>query len=171
MKSAPWPRWVHILLQCSLIFVIVAFFLTVLGNFVLENKLLGVIGASSLGATAFIVFVTKDSVAARARNVIGGYLITLLVSMAGYYLLTLIDPNASILAHEHITTIIAGLSMAIVVILMVTFRATHPPAAGFSIILIIAHWTLYNVLTLIATLLLILLLRSILDPWLIDLNN
>ena len=108
-----WPRWIHILLQCSLIFVVVFAFLTVLGNFVLQNELVGAIGASSLAATSFIAFVTPDSPSATNRRMIGGYVIALVVGMLGYYAISMTHHFQIPLSHERLMEIVAGVVLSV----------------------------------------------------------
>ena len=83
----------------------------------LEHALL----VASMGATAFIVFASPKSEAARPKNVLGGHLIGLL-SGAPFSLI----PHEFLLAFALACSAAVGLS----VLLMVLAKAHHPPASG-----------------------------------------
>lgn len=83
----------------------------------LEHTLL----VASMGATAFIVFASPKSRAARPRNILGGHLIGLL-SGAPFSLI----PHEFLPAFALACSAAVGLSM----LLMVLVKAHHPPASG-----------------------------------------
>ena len=64
-------------------------------------------------------------------------------------------------------SLLAGSS--IVVILLASAQAPHPPAAGFALGLVLEYWDLRTVLLMVAAVLLLSGLRLALRRWLIDL--
>lgn len=100
---------------------------------------LGAIGASSLGATCFILFATPQSDTARVRHVWGGYIIGISAGVICHYgtnldvVLPVIEPMAFHGLCAAFAIVLASIGMAL-------FRLSHPPAIGMSLGLVLEPW-------------------------------
>ena len=79
---------------------------------------------ASIGASAFIVFAMPKSVAARAKNILGGYCVGLLCG-----LFSALIPHAHHVSSAFVASFAVGLSMLV----MVITDTEHPPAAGIAL--------------------------------------
>ena len=118
-------RWKNYFYQCFLAVVVLIIVMIVLN---MEH----VVIIASIGATAFIVFLTPGNVTASPRRVTGGHIIGLISG----YLVTLIPSNLAI-PHVVIYAIAVGLSA----LLMVALDFEHPPASGTALGVAIAGFT------------------------------
>ena len=170
IHKRPFRENIHLLWQSSLVFVIMALFLLAMHHLANADTTLGAIGATSLGASAFLIFVAHDTVMARASRMIWGYILGIIVGVVISIVVHYVDG-----CHMEICTLTssyaigAGVAAFILTILMNLFDCQHPPAIGIAIGVILRGWTWPGVLTVIAFVLLIALLRKVLRPYLINL--
>ncbi|MBD3264035.1 MAG: HPP family protein [Candidatus Omnitrophica bacterium] len=78
----------------------------------------------SIGATAFIIFAMPESLTARPRNVIGGYIIGIITGVIFSFL-----PHNSFL----FSTIVYSLAVGFSIFFMVATDTEHPPASGIAL--------------------------------------
>lgn len=78
----------------------------------------------SIGATAFIIFAMPRSLTAQPRNVIGGYIIGIIIGVVFS-----LFPRGSFL----FSTIIYSLSVGFSIFVMVVSDTEHPPASGIAL--------------------------------------
>tara|TARA_Y100000748_G_C15396052_1_gene449483 strand:+ start:492 stop:875 length:384 start_codon:yes stop_codon:yes gene_type:complete len=121
-----------------------------------------VVGVAS---SAFTIFVVPDSIAATPRKVIGGHLVAILIALLIVVLIQVLNINDSRL----ILNICAAVSVGIGIIIMVVTNTEHPPAAGTSLGLIIHGFDWSSVIFIIASTLLLSLIRIILRHRMINL--
>lgn len=122
------------------------------------SKLIGLIILASIGSTFFTVFALPNNRTAQPRNVIGSYIICLLIGLACCFI-----PSSSLSG---------GIAVGAAAFFMVITDTEHPPAAGVALGLALGSSIEQNVagalLALIAALLAS-LLKHMLSPWLKDL--
>ena len=149
--------------------LLMVFICLLLLHFATRMGILEAIGASSLASSICILFVTPSSVTSTPRHLIGGYLIALILGLSGYYVcmwLGKITPHPG-LFNLHL--ICAALAVTGAIFFMVIFDATHPPAAGFALGLVIEAWDIWTILILTVAILLLATIRYTLRSVLIDL--
>lgn len=122
------------------------------------SELIGLIILASIGSTFFTVFALPNNRTAQPRNVIGSYLICVLIGLACCFI-----PSASISG---------GIAVGTAAFLMVITDTEHPPAAGIALGMALSPSIQLNltgaVLAVIAAVLAS-VLKRILAPWLKDL--
>jgi len=116
---------------------------------------------ASIGATAFIVFAMPRSIAAKPRNVIGGYLVGLLCGS-----LSALIPQPSLLHSIVAYSLAVGLSIFI----MVVADVEHPPASGAALGVAITGPHLGVILAVITSAVILALAHHFLRPFLRDLT-
>jgi CBS-domain-containing membrane protein len=86
---------------------------------------------ASMGATAFICFITPRSVSAQTKHVIGGHFIALICG--AIFILTAMPYYVELPS-----------AVALAAFLMVVFNVEHPPAAGTALASVVNEVTLVN---------------------------
>ena len=152
-------KWPQYLLQCFLA-IMSLFLILIVGDSVMRAAI--VVGVAS---SAFTIFVVPDSIAATPRKVIGGHLVAILIALLIVVLIQVLNINDSRL----ILDICAAFSVGIGIIIMVITNTEHPPAAGTSLGLIIHGFDWNSVIFIIASTLLLSLIRIILRNKMINL--
>ena len=114
------------------------------------------VAASTIGATAFIVFAMPKSVSAQTRNVIGGHIVGL-ASGSIFFVLSL--PFA----------IECAIAVALAIFLMVALDVEHPPAAGTALAVVINEVQFNTFITIMASALILSQCRYYLRRYLKDL--
>lgn len=157
----------HLIWQSMIVFVIMFGFMYAAKKFTNADDALGAIGASSLGSSAFLAFVAHDTAMAKARRIISGYVIGVVVGILGSYTLFLVSHCIGFhcLVGQY-DVLIAAATAAVTMITMVLFASEHPPAVGIAIGLVLRQWD-FGILILVAiTVIIIAVAKSILRPWL-----
>jgi len=135
--------------QLSFILVFMTLVLYFLGSHS-SSLVLGAIGASSIGATCFILFATPKSTTAEVQHVWGGYVIGVSVGVLCRYSTHLYDKLPHIVELMAFHGLCAAFAIALASMLMALFRLSHPPAIGMALGLVLEpwdHWTLIIVFT------------------------
>ena len=158
LKRAP-----HYLFQCGLAT------LALLVILIVEDAVLHAAIIVAVASTAFIVFVVPDSVAATPRRVIGGHIVALLVGGALSLLLHSAFLGPLVDQNRIIFDFMGALSVGISILLMVVTNTEHPPAAGTALGLIIHGFAWNLVFFVLASALLLTIIRILLRPRLINL--
>ena len=152
-------KWPQYLLQCFLA-IVSLFLILIIGDSVMRAAI--VVGVAS---SAFTIFVVPDSIAATPRKVIGGHLVAILIA----FLIVITIQVLNIDDSRLILNICAAVSVGIGIIIMVVTNTEHPPAAGTSLGLIIHGFDWNSVIFIIASTLLLSLIRIILRHRMINL--
>jgi CBS-domain-containing membrane protein len=140
-----WPY----LWQLSFILVFMTLVLFAFGT-LSTSVVLGAIGASSLGATCFILFATPESDTAKVRHVWGGYIIGISAGVLCHYGVSLYADLPHVIEPMAFHGLCAAFAIVLASIGMAVFRLSHPPAIGMSLGLVLEqwdHWTLIIVFT------------------------
>ena len=136
--------WRLILSQWALATCLVLLVLFCLGR-LLMTDILSAIGVSSIAASAFIIFTLPDSPVAATRRVIGSYLFAMMIGVVINWVVRWIPqvyPGDSLLLLHQLG---GATAVALTMLAMIVFDYEHPPAAGFSLGLVLDqwnHWTL-----------------------------
>ncbi|KAA1294432.1 MAG: HPP family protein [SAR202 cluster bacterium] len=152
-------KWPQYLLQCFLAIVSLLLILLV-GDSVMRAAI--VVGVAS---SAFTIFVIPDSIAATPRKVIGGHVVAIIIALIIVGVVQIFNIGDSRL----ILNISAAISVGIGIIIMVITNTEHPPAAGTSLGLIIHGFDWSSVVFIIASTILLSIIRIILRRRMINL--
>jgi len=138
------------------------------------SQLLWAVGAGSLASTVFIIFTLPNSLVAEPRRIVGGYLIAFVMgSLVHLGLREIFDFVSShfILQNAHVFWISGAVAMGLAMILMVLLDSQHPPAAGFSLVLVLGLREYYTLGIILLSVFILALIKYFLAPWLMDLNK
>jgi hypothetical protein len=139
--------------QCGLAVIFMAIVLFMLGHVAIHNSGIWAIGAGSLAASTYMVFVTPHQPPARFFQLFCSYLICILIGLIGHSILTNIH---SFLWSDLITAFAVGLALFI----MSSLRLRHSCAAGVSVMLVLELQNYYPVLIIFISVLLLGLLHT-----------
>ncbi|MFW6237805.1 MAG: HPP family protein [Halanaerobiales bacterium] len=145
-------HWQNYLWQSVAVGITTGVFLYIFAN------IIGLIILAGVGSTFFTIFALPNNRTANTRNIIGSYIITILVGISCFYIFS---PMIS-----------GGMAVGLSTLLMVVTDTEHPPAAGIALGLAMAAGS--NVIVRGSIMALISafvasFLRYILKPWLKDL--
>ncbi len=100
---------------------------------------------ASLGASTFIVFVLPQTQSSRARFLIGGYVVGIVVGSGCYWLSRIVQlPDQIGLVTEIPAVVFGAAAVALATFLMVVTNTEHPPAAGVALGFVLLeqwHWS------------------------------
>lgn len=99
---------------------------------------------ASLGASTFIVFVLPQTQSSRARFLIGGYVVGIVVGSACHWLSKIAQlPDQVGLLPDFPGVVFGAAAVAVATFLMVVTNTEHPPAAGVALGFVLLeqwHW-------------------------------
>ena len=156
-------KWTHYIFQCGLATLSLILILVV-GNSLLRGAI--VVGIAS---SAFTVFVIPHSIAATPRRVFGGHLVAAAIAIVISLLLQLPVFEAYTQDTKYLLDICAAISVGVGILVMVVTNTEHPPAAGTALGLVIYGFDWSSVTFILASALLLCLVRWILFPRMINL--
>ncbi len=128
------------------------------------------IGATSLSASAFTVFAACDSSSARSKHILVGYLISLMIGLSCYLLSRTIDLYLFSETYLYTYEIFGAIALALSLLFMVLLNVPHPPAAGFSVGIVIDVWDADSLLVIMSAVIVLAILKTALKNWLINLT-
>lgn len=139
------------------------------------STVLWAIGAGSLASSCYILFGRPSSAAAAPKNIIGGYLIGMLIGGV-LRLITLYSFPSMSGSMGGFTTelmgimgLLAAIAVGVSMLLMMILGFEHPPAAGMTLVLVLDVRDIYVIIIVIASALVLSLLRILLRHHLRDL--
>jgi CBS-domain-containing membrane protein len=126
------------------------------------------LGLGALSSSAYIVLGSPSKKSAQIKNIVGGYLIALVVGLLMHYLNHQL--NAWLVLHQWFDSqfwiaFVVGLMM----LLMSVLKLYHPPAAGLSIVLVLDDLNMHTPMLVAGSALVLVLLKFSLDRYLVDL--
>ena len=130
------------------------------------------VGGGAMASSSYIVFGTPSAVTARARNIIGGFLIAIVCGLLVQYMIESLGGGCEQLLHchaIHYPVFFSAIVVGVVLVLMSVLNCQHPPAAGLSLILVIDLKDTLVLYVIVIGALLLAALSSILKPYLKDL--
>lgn len=132
--------YLHLATQCFCATIFILIILVSL-NIVLANDLIWAAGASTLASSAYIVFGSPQNPVAKPYRILTGYLIAI---VCGYLLqvtadhLCYADHLCNRITHKtDIDEVAAAISVGLSFLLMFILRASHPPAAGLAVVVVL----------------------------------
>ncbi|MTI66051.1 MAG: HPP family protein [Firmicutes bacterium] len=151
-------------LQCSLATVTILIILLFLNLFTQASII------ASLGATTFIVFAMPNSTTAQRRNLVGGYLVGIVIGILSNIVATLLISNFLTSTQNFIFILFGSISVGITILTMVITDTEHPPAVGMSLALVLNSWNYKTILFVFCSVILMSLVKRLLRSVLIDLT-
>jgi len=152
-------------IQCSFATIYMFFILAFL-NLVTQTAIV-----AALGATTFIVFAMPNGYTAKKRVILGGYTVG---AISGYFFSLLYKFLETIPMFQEYSQVLmlvmCSLSIAVCVFVMVLFNFEHPPAAGLALALVSNIWDIKTLVFIFTTVLMMVTLKKIFEPHLIDLR-
>jgi CBS-domain-containing membrane protein len=130
---------IYFLLHAIYAFLLI-FFMMAAVDFPLDTPLLGIIGASAICASIFILLRGIDNPAASYKNIILGYLVAFLVGIIFHELNMKLNDNKVLSELPFFFECLYALAVLIVITLFFIFKINHPPAVGMTLGLVIEHW-------------------------------
>ncbi len=125
---------------------------------------------AALGATAFIVFAMPKNITAQPRNVIGGHLVGIIAgSICTLFIYQEALANYLDLDFEILMIIAASVSVGLAIFIMVVSDTEHPPGCSTALAIIVHGWDLYYVGFMVISVIMIMGVKHLLNPWLKDL--
>lgn len=131
------------------------------------NYILAVVGFTSLGSSAFIVFAAVDRPVASARAMLGAYAISIACGMLCWFAAHAAMRVFPYLAYGYETA--AALAFGLTMFLMVFLRYEHPPAAGLALGLATEDWTFKTVFIILLAVILLCLIKRCCRRYLVNL--
>ncbi len=117
---------------------------------------------SSLGSTSFVVFAMPHKKTASNRVILIGITIGIFVGGICYW----IGNGLPYVPYVMVTAVSVGLCL----FLMTLLQAEHPPAAGIALGFVLEGFSIYTILVVYFVVAILLIMRRVLKPWLIDLT-
>ncbi len=118
---------------------------------------------ASLGATSFTIFTRPRHFMSSFRTVAGGYAVGILVGVLMDLFIRPVFPG------EYSLHMAGGLAVGVAIFIMVATNTEHPPAAGISLGLVLNEWNLRTLIFIVSAVVLMLVLKSFLKPYMINL--
>ncbi len=160
-------KW-HYFLQATMAGLFIFGVLVTLGGFA-GAAILGVVGATSLGSSAFITFSMHTGAVCTAKRVIGGYVVSISVGVLMWELakyMGAFNPEYShFYYHEYFAAFAVGAAMFFMIILDVK----HPPATGLALALVIAPWSVMTLVVILSAAIILAIIKKVLQSWMITL--
>lgn len=158
----------HYILQTLMATIYALGVLVALGGYQ-HAELLGIIGFTSLGSSAFIAFGSYNVITACARNMLGGYLTSIVVGIVCWNVASWCAAVDPALAQHFLFEIFAALAVGLSMLIMTVFDLEHPPAAGLALGLVVEVWSWHALVTILVAVIVLVLLWYWLRHWLISL--
>ena len=128
----------------------------------------GIIGATYISASAFIVLGTSGANTASTRNVLGGYAVGLFVGLICYFIAHYLDLYALMLNHTYLYEVVGATALGLTFILMDLFSVQHPPAVGLSVGMVLDIWDPHSLYVIIGAIIVLVIIKRLLSKWLIS---
>lgn len=150
--------------QCALAAIAILFILIILDVFCHSAII------ATLGATVFIVFTMPIARPSHPRQLIGGYIVGIVVGLLFYYISNSILVK-SLFGYNGISYIVFGsLAVGTAIFLMTITDTEHPPAAGIPIALIFNKWDYLTIIFILSAVIILFIIKSLFRPILVDLR-
>lgn len=155
-------------IQCLMIYCFISLVLFFMGS-ILEKDVLSAVGVSAIAASTFLVFCIPNASASHCKKLIGGYLVGLLLGMAGYFIIHHANIFQTHITHYITFVIWGGFTVGITSLIMAIFNVEHPPAAGLALGLAYERWENHVIIVIVISILCLCLIRYLLKDYLISL--
>ena len=138
------------------------------------TDLIWALGAGSLSSTAYIVFASPKSNAAKPRNIVGGYCIAVLCGAAVQLVIVhfgFLDIHRLQESVQCFAIFYSAVVVGLVIFLMSVFQFDHPPAAGLSLVVVIDMRSFRILIFLVLCSIVIARAKRLLAPYLKNLSS
>jgi len=124
---------------------------------------------AALGASTFVVFSMPGSYSAKAKSLVGGYIVGI-ASGCAFGFIHQSGCCVAVLASHHVSlALFGGLAVGISILIMVVTNTEHAPAAGMALGLVLTQWNLRTIILIFSAVVALAIARRALKPLLIDL--
>lgn len=147
--------------QCLLAMFITLGVLLALG-LAIPLDLLGAIGAGALTSTTALMCLTPHATMARSRNILGGYIIGILVGVSGYALIIGLLGLYPWLTHATTMVIVSPFVVGGTLAIMLGLETAHVPAVGLAIGLVVEKWQYPSLVVIMFCVLVMVVIRFLL---------
>ena len=130
------------------------------------SVVLGAIGASSLGSTAYILFANPHAATARAIQVWGGYILGIISGLICFHLAHLYIEYYPNSPRLNMYAACGAIAVALSMLLMSVCHLRHPPAAGMALGLVLEPWDYPTLFVIFVAIAAVSILKKILHPYL-----
>lgn len=160
----------NLICQSFLAIIYIALVLFVLSK-VNSSDALWALGASSLSSSCCLVFGLPQGATSQAKNLIGGYIIGIIVGFIIH--LTLIDLMPLLNMHQHLHSfwVLASIAVGITIIVMVVTDTIHPPAVGIALIVVLDMQNYAMIWIILVAAFILALMHYVLRPYLKNLDR
>jgi len=126
---------------------------------------------AALGSSCFLVFALPHQTTSRARHLIGGYVVAIVVGSLCFglrYLLPLPEQVGMITTFPHV--LFGAIAVTLSIFVMAVTNTEHPPAAGLALgFVILTEWRWITPISVLTGVLALFLVKTLLRPTLKDL--
>ncbi len=133
-------------------------------DFFTSLNILRIVGATALGSSTANIIIDPKSPTNSPRHLIGGYVIGCIVGITCYYLsqgMGILFPGTIPMDYH---AVFGAVAVALSVFFMLSLRAIHATAAGFSLALVIEKWDPLTLTIIFAYVIVLAILRHFLWP-------
>jgi len=124
---------------------------------------------AALGASAFIAFAMPHADVSRAKFLIGGYVVAVIVGGLCSYLADLPALGRAPMVQRYYSIIFGALAVGGTIFVMTVTETEHPPAAGLALGFVLGEWSLVTVLVVLIGICSLVVIKRLLKPILINL--
>ena len=118
-----------------LLLIILAFY-----SKISHHPVFNAVGLTSIGATMCLIFLSPPSSMSEPKVIFIGYIIGISTGLGCYYLAQWLIMHPISIPVDYYSIGCTALTLMICILLMALFRAPHPPAAGFSLGIMVDQW-------------------------------
>jgi len=129
-----------------------------------RTELLGAVGVCAIASSAFIVFALCDSQVAQPRRLLGGYCISMVIGVLCHFIafdVSIKWLQSIAFINEHGIDIVGAIAVGLAVLIMSIFNLEHPPAAGFSLGLVLEPWNAVSLVVVVIALIILAIAQRI----------
>lgn len=150
--------------------LIIFIFLTVILNIFLfteySSNVVWAVGVGSLASSAYLVFAKPSAVSAHPLRLIVAYVLAIVCGMLTHY----VGESVLTLTHHYFwISFLAAFSVVITLLLMIWFKAEHPPAVGMALVFVIDLKDYRTSIIVLGAITILVVLKLALSRWLRDL--
>ena len=112
---------------------------------------------AALGSSAFAVFALPKMKSSRSKNIIGSYIIAIVMGIIFSSFDYIIDIHHRVILQS----LFGSLAVSFTILTEILFSLEHPPSAGVALGLLIAPWNIFTILSLMSAILILAFYRIV----------
>ena len=160
----------HYVLQGLYVGLFLWFVLVAMDMVTRQPGLLWAVGASSLASSAYITFCFNSDNKKAAIHMIGAYLLSVLIGIAGSHLSMLLSYYTP-MGHMRAIEVATACAVTFSFLLQTILNFQHPPAAGMSLVLTLEPWSFDTVMVILLSVFVLALIPQLMGKHLRDLRR